>query len=110
MNVRCSRIWPALQLWIILICAGSMAAQTSSGPTVAEAEAFMRQAEARLSDLSIEQSHADWVHANFITEDSEVLSATASERTTAAATELVEQAKRFDKLQLPPELARKFSL
>jgi peptidyl-dipeptidase A len=110
MNVRCSRIWPALQLWIILICAGSMAAQTSSGPTVAEAEAFMRQAEARLSDLSIEQSHADWVHDNFITEDSEVLSATASERTTAAATELVEQAKRFDKLQLPPELARKFSL
>ena len=105
---RNSQSLTALTCAIVLACTIGLTAQTA--PTVAEAEAFMRQAESRLNDLSIEQSHADWVHDNFITEDSEALSAAASDRTTAATTELVEQAKRFEGLQLPPELARKFKL
>src|SRR5438874_9880002 len=85
-------------------------AQTSGSPTVAEAEAFMNKAEARLAELSVKVNQANWVHDNFITDDTEALAADANDENTAVTTELVEQAKRFEGLQLPPELARKFKL
>jgi peptidyl-dipeptidase A len=85
-------------------------AQTSNPPTVAEAEQFMKNAEARLAELSVKVNQATWVHDNFITDDTEALAAEANDEQTGVATELVEQAKRFDRLQLPPDLARKFLL
>ena len=100
-----------LQLFFLLFlfcCA--LQSQTSSQPTVTEAQAFMNQAEARMSELSVKVNHAVWVQENFITEDTEALAADAQDQFTAATTELVEQAKRFDGLTLPPELARKFML
>jgi peptidyl-dipeptidase A len=87
-----------------------MQAQTSSKPTVAEAEEFMNRAEARLNELTVKGAHADWVYQNFITEDTQVLSADAQDQLTAATTELVDQAKRFENLQMPAPLARKFML
>jgi len=85
-------------------------AQTSNPPTVAEAEQFMKNAEARLAELSVKVNQATWVHDNFITDDTEALAAQANDENTGVATELVEQAKRFDGLKLPPDLARKFLL
>jgi len=76
--------------------------QTAAHPTVAEAEQFMTQAEARLNDLSVKANRAAWVQKNFITDDTEAMSADAQDQGTAATTELVEQAKRFDGLTMPP--------
>ncbi len=87
-----------------------MEAQSASKPTVAEAEQFISQAEARLNELTVKAARAQWVQENFITDDTEAISADANEQSTAAVTELVEQAKRFDGLPLPPALARKFLL
>jgi len=84
--------------------------QAANPPTLAEAEAFMNKAEARLAALSVEANRANWVHENFITDDTEALAAAVNDQFTAATTELVEQAKRFDGLKMPPELARKFLL
>jgi len=85
-------------------------AQTSHPPTLAEAGEFMKKAEARLAELGTKVNQAGWVHENFITEDTEALSADANDELTAVTTELVEQGKRFDGLQMPPELSRKFLL
>jgi len=84
--------------------------QAASKPTVAEAEQFMKQAEARLNDLGVKTAQASWVQENFITDDTQALSADAQDQLTAATTELINQAKRFDGLSLPPDLARKFML
>ena len=81
-----------------------------SQPTVAEAEKFMAGAEATLKDLTIKQSRADWVNQNFITDDTEALSADANNVLIGETTRLAEQATRFDRLKLPPDLARKFKL
>jgi len=70
----------------------------------------MKQAEARLNDFGVRSSRATWVEENFITDDTEVLAAEAQEQLIAVTTELVQQAKRFDGLDMPPELARKFKL
>jgi len=87
-----------------------MQAQTNSKPTVAEAQQFMDKAEAQLKDLGVKVSRATWVQENFITDDTEALAADAIDEVTAVTTELVEQARRFDGLDLPPDLARKFLL
>jgi len=70
-------------------------AQTESKPTLADAEAFMQQAESRLAELSLTMNHASWVQANFITFDTQALASDALDRNTALTTELVEQAKTF---------------
>ncbi len=87
----------------------SVAAQNSK-PTVADAEKFMQKAEARLAELSIKANQANWVHENFITDDTEALAADVNDEQTAVTTELIEQAKRFAGLKMPDDLARKFLL
>ena len=44
-------------------------AQGASKPTVAEAEQFMKQAEARLNEIEVKAARASWVQENFITDD-----------------------------------------
>jgi peptidyl-dipeptidase A len=82
----------------------------SGAPTLAEAEAFMKKAEQQLDDFGVRASRAQWVQENFITDDTEALSAQAQERLTAVVTQLALEARRFDKVKKPPELERKFKL
>jgi peptidyl-dipeptidase A len=77
---------------------------------VAEAEQFIAEAEKRLLDLAIKSSRADWVKSNFITDDTEVLAAEAYQNYIAAVTELAEAARKFDRLELPYDTARKLKL
>ncbi len=79
-------------------------------PTVEEAQAFVEAAEKRLRDLSIEGLRASWVQETYITYDTEILGALASERLTAAGVDFAKQAARFDRLELPYDLRRKLNL
>jgi len=99
-------------LFSALFCfaaAAILEAQTKK-PTVAEAEEFMNKAEARLAELSVKGNQANWIHENFITDDSEAIAAAVNDEQTAVTTELVEQAKRFEALEMPADLERKFLL
>jgi peptidyl-dipeptidase A len=78
--------------------------------TIAEAQEFMKKAEAQLEDLVVRASRAGWVQENFITDDTETMAAQANEKLTAAVTQLALDARRFDGMKLPPALARKFLL
>src|ERR1051326_2440149 len=88
----------------------SSAAHAKGAATVAEAQAFMKNGEDQLEDLNVRASRASWVQENFITDDTETMSAQANERLTAVVTQLALDARRFEGLKLPPELARKFLL
>jgi peptidyl-dipeptidase A len=79
-------------------------------PTVADAKAFLDAAEARLLQLSNEAGQASWVQSTYITDDTEAISARANERIIAAGVELAKEATKFDKVQLPPDMARKMKL
>jgi peptidyl-dipeptidase A len=87
-----------------------MANANLTAPTVEEATHFINRAEQRLFDLWIKQGRAQWVAANFITDDTETISADADQAVKAATVDLAQQARRFDRLQLPPDVARKFKL
>jgi peptidyl-dipeptidase A len=82
----------------------------SKGPTVAEAKAFLDQAEGRLLVLATDAGRAGWVQSTYITDDTEILAAQSNERQIAATVAYAKKATRFDKLKLPEEPARKMKL
>ena len=84
--------------------------QSSAKGTAAEAERFMADAEKRLFELNVKFNHADWVKSTFITDDTEALSADANNAVITAVTELADQSRRFDGLDLPYDVARKMKL
>src|SRR3984885_11556266 len=61
----------------------------SAPPTAEEAAAFLAGAEARLLDLGVKASHANWVQENFITEDTEQIAADANQALNTLSVDLV---------------------
>jgi peptidyl-dipeptidase A len=84
-----------------------LAQSSNAKPTVEEATKYINAAEQNLLDLGVKASRASWVAENFITDDTEQISADANEILNTASTKYAKEAHRFDNLQLPPELARK---
>ncbi|HKX28655.1 MAG TPA: M2 family metallopeptidase [Blastocatellia bacterium] len=81
-----------------------------SKPTVADAEKFVAEAEKRYLAATIKDSRASWIQSNFITSDTEILAAEARDELTKTVKDLAEEARKFDSLKLPPDLARKLKL
>ena len=108
------------QFWLaffLLLSAGLMLMSCTDNPnspsgsaTKDEAEKFLADAEKRLLDLNIKAGRADWVKSTFITDDTEALAADANDNLIAATTELAEQARRYENVDLSPELKRKLKL
>lgn len=78
--------------------------------TVEEARRFIEATEQRLLDLWIAAERASWVQQTFITDDTEKLAAEAKGRVIAATLEAAAEARRFESLALPEEVARKLRL
>jgi peptidyl-dipeptidase A len=90
--------------------AGATPAPAAGPATVAEAEQFMGSVDSELRRLWTARDKAAWVNANFITDDTEILSAAGEEATSEYMTRTILAARRFDGLAMPDELARKFKL
>lgn len=75
-----------------------------------DARAFAARAEERLNELIIKASRAQWVQVTYITFDTEKIAANANKDLIAATMELAAEAKRFDGLALPEDVARKLKL
>jgi len=82
----------------------------AKGPTAAEAEQFVREAEERIGKAGIDGQRAEWVAENFITDDTEVITAQANEHSLEVNGKAALQARRYKDLKLPPETARKLKL
>ena len=82
----------------------------SGKPTVAEAEAFMAALEEELLTLWIRMERTNWLKATHITHDTEVLAAEADAAVMEFIGRKAAETTRFDGLDLPPELGRKFRL
>jgi peptidyl-dipeptidase A len=71
---------------------------------------FLRRAETRLLDLSVESQKADWVYDTYINPDSELLAARASSRLIGATVELAKESTRLPTEGLSTTDARKAKL
>ncbi len=93
-----------------LLMAMLVSACAEPGPTVEEARAFVDDAEVRLLEVWIEAARADWVQANFITDETTAIAASAQTVVIGATMELATEAARFDGVALPEETRRKLLL
>ena len=110
------------QLWLagfFLLCVGLLLMSSCTDPNTSspsgaatkdEAEKFIADAEKRLLDLNVKAGRADWVKSTYVTDDTESLAAEANENLIAATTELAEQARRYEAVDLPADTKRKLKL
>jgi peptidyl-dipeptidase A len=87
-----------------------LSAQKPITLSLPEAREFLDKAEIRLLELSNESNRASWVQSNFITDDTEALSALASGRAIAAGVELAKGSDKFEMLSMPEDMRRKLKL
>jgi peptidyl-dipeptidase A len=99
-----------LCLLALLLVSVSPSLVAQQAPTPDEAEAFLVGAEEKLLERVIELSRAQWVQSNFITEDTDILAATAYERLIAETMAFAKEATRFNGLDLPYDTERRLRL
>ncbi len=78
--------------------------------TVADAEKFLAEAEAELTEFYEYSARIAWVNATYINHDTDWLNAKASSEGTQIGVRLANATKRFEGLDLPPEMARKMNI
>ena len=83
----------------------------SATPNAEEAKRFMEQVDKDLRRLWVARDRAGWTNQNFITDDTEALSASGEEATAAYVTEVIGKARRFDGVKgIEPDVARQLLL
>ncbi|HEX9172506.1 MAG TPA: M2 family metallopeptidase [Telluria sp.] len=108
-SLRKPAVAALIALASIAAAPGALAAAKSK-PTVAEAERFLAATESRLDKLAAEQARAEWIGANFITDDTEAVAAYFGEQGLAASGQAALAARRFNGLKLNDASARKLKL
>ena len=93
-----------------LTAAHAAPAKKMAGPTVAQAERFVAESEALLKKLDYNGARTAWVSQNFITDDTEVISAQSAEQRLEASGAIALKARRFNGLKMPEATARKLKL
>jgi len=76
-------------------------------PTIQEAKEFLEQAEIDIVNLSGFVARAEWIKANFITEDTQWMASKLGADWAKLSTRLSNEAKRFNDLTLPADMSRK---
>ena len=97
-----------LLLCVVALAATPVLAQPT--PSEAEAAAFIERAENELLAAWKDNARASWVQSTYITEDTQILASKASEKATALAVHLAQEAARFQSLELSDDLSRKLLL
>jgi peptidyl-dipeptidase A len=88
-------------------------AETPAAPgpaTVEEATAFIRQVDGDLRKLWMQRDRTSWVNMTHITDDTDVVSSTAEEASMEYLSRKIREARRFEGLKLPEDIARQFWL
>jgi peptidyl-dipeptidase A len=97
---------------VTLLAAGLSIAGCARRPQAppADARAFLNKVNDTLYRLSVDENRAGWVQENFITDDTEALSARASQAYMEAVAQFAKEATAFDGVQLAAEDRRQLNL
>lgn len=98
-------VFVSLVAGFFVIISGTLRAQT-----VQEAEAFMAETEEGLLDRWIFSDRTDWVRMTYITEDTQLIAASAREDLMEYVGRKAKEAMRFLSIPLPESLRRKIEL
>ncbi len=104
MNTFRNRASFVVAVLILAACGGA------GGAGKQDAASFMDGVEKDLQNQSVRTSQASWIAANFITDDTEAISAEFLTRISVSLQRYALAARKYDGANLSPELARKFKL
>ncbi|MGW8368124.1 MAG: M2 family metallopeptidase, partial [Gammaproteobacteria bacterium] len=96
----------ALACGLAAMAAGSQPFAADDAPTVADADAFIQRYNEESKEIYLESAAAAWVQSTYISSDSQLLNARASERAINFQNRMIEESKRFNDLQLTGDTAR----
>ena len=83
------------------------APETQAAPTRQEAKEFLENASVEIAELYDYGGRVSWIKANFVTQDTNFLESKVGEQFGLLSTRLANEAKRFNGLDLPADMARK---
>jgi peptidyl-dipeptidase A len=89
---------------------GDMQKGEDTAPTPAAARRFVEETNAELLELTVDAERAAWVQANFITHDTELLSAQAYGKLISAAVAAAKEAGRYDGVEVPADVRRQLDV
>ncbi|MDO7086339.1 M2 family metallopeptidase [Pseudocolwellia sp. AS88] len=78
--------------------------------TSQDAEVFLTKAEKEFEQLSLEGSQVEWVYSNFITEDTEALSARTNQKITEVGVKYAMEAANYDNVEVTADQRRKLDM
>ncbi|GAB1261208.1 M2 family metallopeptidase [Aurantivibrio plasticivorans] len=81
-----------------------------AAPTAQEAKVFLAEAEERIESAGKHAAHASWIASTYISYDSQILEAKASQAFTELSVELANRAARYNAVQLDEVDRRKLEL
>lgn len=93
----------------LLALAIALPASALAKPNAKEARAFIADAEEQIKEISLEGAHAAWVAANFITIDSQYISAKVGARASLMSARLAKEAAKYDAVKLSSDERRKLN-
>jgi peptidyl-dipeptidase A len=76
-------------------------ASSSATPTAADAKTFLDATNAAQLKLGVDVGRAGWVQQTFITDDTEIISAQASQAANDAGVRFAKEATKYDRVELP---------
>jgi peptidyl-dipeptidase A len=105
-----TRLLPLLLIVSLYGCAGGAGKTGSGSVTADDAKKFIDDVNQTLLKLGAEASRADWVANTYITDDTQALTAKASQVYIDTAAKYAKEAPKYDKLELPPDIRRQLNL
>jgi peptidyl-dipeptidase A len=99
----------SLCLVVAAALGGACGPDTAPAPTPAQASSFLAETNETLRRLSIAGAQAGWVAQNFITEDTEAISARLNQEVSDAMSRAAKEAARFDGVAVPPDERRQLN-
>jgi peptidyl-dipeptidase A len=82
----------------------------STGPTPADAKAFLVTANATTAKLGIEQGQAGWVLQTYLTDDTEAIAARANQAANEAGARFAKESTKYDRVDVTPDERRQLNL
>jgi len=95
---------------LLLVLLTARAHGLKSPPSADDARSFIGAANTQLDTLGVRSARAEWVKSNFITVDTEAISAEANENYVTASVEFAKQAAQFNDVSVDPTTRRELEI
>ncbi|HYM21757.1 MAG TPA: M2 family metallopeptidase [Vicinamibacterales bacterium] len=94
----------------MILLSASACAKSAAGPTASDAKTFLDTVNQTTLKLGTEQGRAGWVQQTYITDDTEILSAHATQAAVDAGVRFAKESAKYDHIEVPADQRRQLNI